>query len=663
MEAGKANRDSFMNLEPWVIQAPERSAAIEWLVTNGLGDFGCGTVAGPNTRRHHGLFTAGSHGDPPGMLLLAALDVTLERGDERYELSCHQYVGIRHPEGFRHCAGFRCESFPEWRYEVSGATLVHRVFMPRGKRCVVCTWSLNETSNGEPWRLRVRPLFAYREADALTMANDAVNMSLQLEKGKFSISPYPECPEMFLQYSRAEVRVAPRWYYHFQHPWDIGLGRDAEEDFFSPCEIGFEIGSGEGAWLVAGLEREVEDADLLDRKEQARRTEVALPGVDGDPISRALARASEAFVIQDAGSQVRIVCKYPVPIENARSTFIALPGLLLCTRRLAEARSLLEDALHRLQDAKAPDALSDVPLWLIRAGEQYAGHSRDWDFLRERLAPACEAFLRRYIDNKSGVGFHLASDGLLMSEKHSPSLTWMDAHLDGWPVTPRTGKPVEVNALWHHALVLANRWARRRGRGDAAARFDRFRELCARSFRQRFWNAAEGCLYDVVDSYDAGGAAHDDSSIRPNQLFAISLSSDLLDRSQAVAVLSFVEKRLITHRGLRTLSLEDPAFRPHYRGTAIERAAARHQGSVFPWLIGAYIDAIFRVHGHTPRACARAEACLAPLLREHLREACFGQCSELFNSVSPHAPQAAFAHAPAVGELIRAYVEIKGRIW
>jgi predicted glycogen debranching enzyme len=235
----------------------------------------------------------------------------------------------------------------------------------------------------------------------------------------------------------------------------------------------------------------------------------------------------------------------------------------------------------------------------------------------------------------------------------------MNARADDWAATPRLGKPVEVNALWHHALGLLSRWARRR-QSESGQRFSDLRDLCGRSFRHRFWNAAEACLYDLVDPPDGPPA---DPAVRPNQIWAVALPSDLLDRSQATAVLDRVEKRLLTSHGLRTLSLEDRAFRPRYGGGPLERAAARHQGSVCPWLLGAYVDAIFRVHGRTPRAHARAEVCLQVLLGEHLAEAGIGQISELFHGASPHLPQGAIAHAPAVAEILHAYAEIKGRAW
>jgi len=658
LESGRNNPSSLVTVGPAVVQTPERGTAFEWLVTNGLGDFGCGTVTGPNTRRQHGLFTVGSLFGGCRMLLLAALDVTLECGGKRHEFSCHQYVGVRYPEGFRYCVKFNADPFPQWRYEVPGAALTQSVFMPQGKRCTVCSWTLEGASSEEPRRLRVRPLLAYREADALTRANPEVEMSFRDEGEMLSLNPYPGCPEFFLHHGGAEIRSNPQWYYRFQHRWDIALGRDGEEDLFSPCEVIFDMTAGQPVGIAAGVERQSRRPDQMEREERGRRAALRLPEIVNDPVADALARAAETFVARDADGEAAIVASYPDSAEDLRSAIIALPGLLLCTRRLEEAKTFIRSALRRLQESEATEAPGDVPLWLIRAGQQYVDHSRDWAFLRETIAPAGERFLQRYIENRSGVGFRLAPDGLLTSLGTSPPLTWMNACVDGWPVTPRTGKPVEVNALWHHALALLSRWSRRQGRTDAVARFDRLRELCGRSFRQRFWNAAEGCLFDVVDAAESQA----DLAMRPNQLLAVSLPSDLLDRRQARSVLSFIEKRLLTPRGLRTLSLEDPAFRAQYGGSPVERSAARHQGTVFPWLIGAYVDAVFRVHGRTARAYARAEAWLEPFLREHLGEACLGQCSELFNGASPHSSQGAFAHAPAVAELLRAYVEINGRL-
>jgi len=698
---------SPLELGPAVIQRPERSAMIEWLETNGLGDSASGTVAGPNTRRQHGLFTAGAGADARPLLLLAALDVALENESGKFELSCHQYVGARHPQGFQHCTRFRADPFPEWRFEIPacpeqsrmGAALTRRLFMPHGKRCVVNSWTLESASSAARWRLKVRPLCAFRDADALTLSNDQADLSLRTDAGGVSLAPYPGCPRMFLQFGQAEVRAEALWYRRFQHPWDIALGLEGVEDLFSPCELTFDLAPGRTVSLVAGIESVGDSAEILEARERQRRAALLIPDMETDPAARILARAADAFVAADAPStslragHTRIVAGYPEsradpPHEgrasspdggraSLRMALIALPGILLCTRRLAEAKDVLDGALASLLApvAGAPrsemrsgteDAFGDEPLWFIRAAELYLDHSRDWDFLRDRLQPGCEALARRIIENASENGYRLAADGLLVSSNPGRALTWMNATLGDWPVTPRAGKPVEVNALWHHALGLLTRWAARRparsslgGGGNEPQRAQQFaaiRELAGRSFRDRFWNASEQCLYDVIDR-PSGGA---DPAIRPNQIFAVSLSSDLLERRQAAGVLAAFEKRLLAPPGPRTLSLEDKAFQPKYGGSAVERAAARHQGAIFPWLMGAYVDAVFRVHGRTPRAGARAAACLQTLLKEYLREGCMGQIGELCQGIAPHTPQGAFAYAAAVGEILRAHIEISG---
>ena len=654
------NGVNLLTLGPAIVQTPERAMLLEWLETNGLGDFACGTVAGPNTRRHHGLFTAGNVPGGQPMLLLAALDVVLARDRERHDLSCHQYVGALHPEGFRRCVRFSNDPFPKWTFEVPGAALTQRIFMPYGQRCVVCAWQLESPDSAADWRLIVRPLFAYREADALTHANDTVNMSVGGEAGLLSIRPYEGCPEVFLACGDAEVHARGDWYYGFHHPWDVALGREAEEDLFSPCELVFHVAAGPGAALVAGTEKPSESLQDLEKNERQRRASLTLPDLEDDPIASVLAGAADNFVVETSEREPEVLTAFPQPGGGLRQALLAVPGILLCTRRLQEARSLIGTMLHRVLEAPPEETLGDEPLWLIRAGQQYVDHSRDWQFLREELAPAAEALAERYIGGEFRGGYRLAPDGLLCSEGSHGALTWMNARTDDWVVTPRTGKPVEVNALWHHALGLLSRWSRRRERPEAERRFNDLRDLCGRSFRHRFWNESEGCLFDVVDTGAAGAV---DRSIRPNQLFAVSLPTDLLDRRMAEGVLAIVERRLLTPCGLRTLSLEDRAFQPRYGCGPVEQAAARHQGSIFPWLIGAYVDAVFRVHGRTPRAYGRAEACLDHLLKEHLSEGCTGQISELFNGAAPHTAQGAFAHAPAVAELIRSYVEVKGRVW
>jgi predicted glycogen debranching enzyme len=664
MSAESAGTGPLLELGAAIVQRPERSVAIEWLETNGLGDFASGTIAGPNTRRQHGLFTAAGSADAP-MLLLAALDVAIENENGRIELSCHQYVGARHPHGFRHCVRFRADPFPEWRFELPDGTLTRRLFMPHGKRCVVNSWTLDAAFASARWRLKVRPLCAFREADALTLSNDRADLSLRSDANAVSLAPYGGCPRMSLQFGRAEVKAEALWYYRFQHPWDIALGLDGIEDLFSPCELTFNLTPGQTVSLIAGLEPVAEPVaepvgepgETLEARERQRRASLRIADLETDPAARILARAADAFVAAGRKGHTRIIAGYPQPSADLRMSLIALPGILLCTRRLAGAKEALDGALAALLGA-APGAQpsGDEFLWFIRAAEFYLDHSRDWDFLRDRLYAGCESLVRRTLENKLEEGYRVASDGLLTSSNPGQALTWMNATLGDWPVTPRAGKPVEVNALWHHALGLLTRWAARRNEPQRAQRFSAVRELAARSFRDRFWNTSEQCLYDVID-LPSGGA---DPAIRPNQIFAVSLSSDLLERRQAAGVLAAFEKRLLTPPGPRTLAPEDKAFHPKCAGSALERAAARHQGSIFPWLLGAYVDAVFRVHGRTPRAGARAAACLQAPLKEYLREGCLGQVSELFQGTAPHTPQGAFAHAAAVGEILRAHVEISG---
>ena len=683
MKRSGLSRTAAPTYGPAVTRTLARTLAREWLLTNDAGDFGCGTLAGPNTRREHGVFTAAGTRGRPAMLLLAGFEVTLEGKGSRSELSCHQFADSIHPEGFRLCSRFAGFPFPEWRYEAGGALVDYRIVMPGDRRAVVCLWGLEEApSSGEgeggaegSWRLHVRPLFAYRESGALTHANDEVDMTLRGREGGGSLAPYAGCPELFMfpavwggdvPRGAAEVRAAPCWYYRFKHTWDAALGREGIEDLFSPCEITFEMHSGDRAALVASLEAEPVVPAAAEAVERERASALGLQGIEGDSLAMCLAQSARAFTIKGDDSLTHVRTGYPeVAGGGVRAALIALPGLFLCTGRLGEARELLCDLVRRQQALPLGAILDDVPLWLIRAGELYVDHSRDWAFLREVLEPAAGRFAGRYRSTGSERGFRMAADGLLASREMGCALTWMDAAIDGWPVLPRAGKPVEVNALWYHALGLLVRWRRRKGDGEGAEEYGRLRDLCGRSFRHRFWNAATQGLYDVVDRVTSreARAADAPSAIRPNQIFAVSLPSDLLDRHQAEGVLRLVENRLLTPVGLRTLSLEDRAFHPHYGGDEATRAAARHQGSVHPWLIGPYADAVFRVYGRTNSAYARVESCLSTLLDEHLGEGCTGQVSEVFHGASPHRPQGAFAHAPAVGELIRVYAEIKGRLW
>lgn len=649
MRSGGGQATGVLNIAAQVARNPDRNAALEWLLTNGRGDVACGTVGGVNTRREHGLFSADVGGRR--MVLLATLDVALERDGKRHDLASHQFATARHPEGYRLCAGFRIDPVPEWRYEVEGAALTRRVVMPRGARCVINSWTLDAGAT-PGWVLKVRPLFAYREADALTSANPDCNMSLRGGEGGFAMSPYAGCPEFLARFPGGRLRYDPVWYNKFRHALDVAAGRPSDEDFFTPCEITYDLAPGATVFLAGGVEALPEDLAAACGGEVERRRAMALPGLEKDATASALAWGAECFADGEATRGVSLAAgRLGASTPCERAALIVLPGLLLHTRRVAEARALLAAAMARLANAAA----GDEPLWFIRAAEQYIDHSRDWEFLRNELAPACDALAQRLIEG-APEGYRMASDGLLAGAGERP-MTWMDATADGRAVTPRAGKPVEVNALWHHALGLLERWAARRNLNEAAQRYATLQELCGRSFRQRFWNAAENCLYDVVDTPSGGP----DGSVRPNQLWAVALPTDLLERGQAAGTLAAAERRLLTPMGLRTLPIEDKSFVPSGDGACLARA--RHQGAVHPWLMGAYVDALFRVHGRTSRGYARAETALGPLLSAHLREGCIGQIAECFDGAAPHAPRGAAACAVSTGEVLRAYVETKAERW
>lgn len=657
MSSSTSQAKAPCTLRPPVVNTADGAVVREWLLTNDAGDLACGTVGGPNTRRRHGLFTVAEEAGRPAMLLLSALDMALEKGEESYPLSCHQFADSRHPEGFSRCEEFRALPSPRWRYEVPGAEIAFRILMPEAERRVVCVWRVSTEETG--WRLSVRPLFAYREAEALTHANDAADMELRKQEGTWRIAPYVGCPELIIRADGAAFERDPCWYYRLEHAWDVCVGRDGIEDAFSPGVLRWELPAKGSVALAAGLNDGPTDIEVIEADQARRLADWVVPAPDDD-ISVALTESARAFLQSGADGRFVLVPALPDSGGDARAVLIALPGILLCTRRLDAARDILRGMLERIEEDASDRPLDDLPLWLIRAGELYVDHSRDWGFLREELAPAAGRLVQRYLDNAPERGFHMSADGLLMNNDRGLALTWMNALIEGWPATARVGKPVEVNALWHHALSLLARWSRRRGLAEEERRYARMRDLCRRSFRNRFANRSISGLFDVVDAPDRDIP---DAAIRPNQIFAVSLPSDLLGRAEADGVLRIVENRLLTPVGLRTLSLEDRAFRPRYDGGEMERAAARHQGSVYPWLLGPYADAVFRVRGRTSNAYARVEASLKYLLEEHLSEGCVGHVSELFHGAGPHAPRGAPAHAPALGELIRVVSEIRGRLW
>jgi predicted glycogen debranching enzyme len=649
---------------------PERSRDLrEWLETNALGGYAMSTATGENTRRYHGLLVAAVQPPVGRLVLLSKLEETLILGGRRVDLSTNRFRGAVHPEGFRFLSGFRMEPFPTFTWDVDGIVVEKEVFMPHGENAVCVTWRIVEAGGHVgPIGLDVRPLVAFRDFHALTRENDAIDRKVEIEEGRVRIAPYRDLPALYFAHD-GKTEQAGDWYRSFEYEEEERRGFDFREDLWHPLTLSYsfeEIPSSgararrEATVIASTSPRAAADIHLLRTSEITRREKLT-GQIGADPLLRALARACDQFLVaRGAGSTV--IAGYPWFSDWGRDTMIALPGLTLATGRPEIARGILLEFSKHVSEGMLPNRFPDASgqgealeyntvdatLWYFEAARAYVEATRDTGFLRETLYPVLADIVAWHVRG-TRYGIRVDDDGLLSSGAEGQQLTWMDARVDGRVITPRRGKPVEIQALWFNALKTMAAFARKLGERDSENGYAERAERCQSSFLRIFPDEPEsgGGLVDCVDG------SFRDRSIRPNQLLAVSLHHSMVPEPLACRILAVVEEYLLTPLGFRTLSPRDPAYRGRYEGGPVARDEAYHQGTVWPWLLGAYVAAFLRTHGRGPEALAQARAVLEPLRLFVLGDG-LGQVPEIFDGDAPQFPRGCVAQAWSVSELLRA---------
>jgi predicted glycogen debranching enzyme len=653
--------------------------ALEWLETNGLGGFSSSTITGLNTRRYHGLLVAATKPPVGRIVMLSKLEETLLVDGRRYELSSNQYPGVIHPQGYTYQTGFRLDPFPVFTYEVEGIVIEKSVLMVQGENTVVIQYQFrvpgsrfHEESVGIANRqlptancfLELRPLIAFRDYHSLIHENGALNSQVQTEDALATIRPYADLPALHLAHNADELNEHGFWYRNFEYQRERERGFDFTEDLFSPFALKFDLSWRTRLGLIASTERpEVSRVDEYRQAEIERREKIVESAPTSDEFVRALVVAADQFIVA-RGTQKTIIAGYHWFSDWGRDTMIALPGLTLVTQRADVARSiLLEFARHVDQGMlpnRFPDAgetpeynTVDATLWFFEAVRSLIEYTSDEEFVRANLYDVLVEIIAWHVKG-TRYNIHVDSDGLLYSGEEGVQLTWMDAKVGDWVVTPRRGKPVEIQALWYNALCVMEELA---GRFGDEANQTLFREMAERtraSFNELFWNEDADCLYDVADGDQR------DASLRPNQIFAVSLPHSMLPKEKARQVVEAVERDLLTPYGLRSLSPGDPQYRGRYEGDSLSRDGAYHQGTVWAWLMGPFLTAYIKTHEGDREARERVRIWLKAF-HSHLSEAGLGQISEIFDGDAPHAPKGCVAQAWSIAELLRiAVADVEG---
>jgi predicted glycogen debranching enzyme len=625
----------------------------EWLEPDGLGGFASGTVSGVRTRRYHALLLPATTPPTGRMALVNGFDAWVEIGGDRIALSSQRYLpDVAAPDGASRIERFTRDPWPTWTYRVlPDVTVRQEIVVPKGRAAVALTWRLEGETAGLQARLVVRPFLSGRDYHATHHENGSCDTRAAVEGDTVRWQPYQGVPAVT---SRANARYGhdPVWYRDFFYPAERDRGLDDHEDLLSPGTLTFELARGEAVWLLeAGPSAVTDDVAaavrLLRNAERARR----------EAFASALDRAADAYVVR-RGAGSTIIAGYPWFTDWGRDTFIALRGLCLSTGRFDEARGILLEWSEAVSLGMLPNRFADAgetpefnavdaSLWFVVAVRELcdaadAGQTTLQTAERQRLVVAVTEILEGYSAG-TRFGIRLDEDGLLACGEPGVQLTWMDAKVGDRVVTPRVGKPVEVQALWLSALAFAARWD---GRWQVPYVRGRM------NFARKFWNPNGGFLYDVVDVDHVAGRV--DPGFRPNQVFAVGgLGESLLDPARSEAVLDAIERRLLAPLGLRSLAPGEPGYAAHYQGGPRERDEAYHQGTVWPWLLGPFVEAWLVRRGRTAEARDEARRRFVAPLLAHLEEAGLGHVSEIADAEPPHTPRGCPFQAWSVGELVR----------
>ncbi|MES1205051.1 MAG: amylo-alpha-1,6-glucosidase [Pseudomonadota bacterium] len=655
----------------------------EWLVTNGLGGYACGTIAGVVTRRYHGLLVAALPNPYGRTMMLDHLveHVRLSDGSVR-RLSAIEQSTPTTSHGTPDLEQFRLElGLPVWLYRLDGFLIEKRVLLAHLQNTVYVRYRLlewRETADATPgiW-LWMRPAMHFRPHDA-PVSRPIEPYTLSLTGNRFEVSADAALPSLKIRVDGVNptFELYPERQERVNYRWEAARGYEAHGTLWSPGQFKVHLTPEAPSALIASAEtwttmNAIAPADAWSY-ENERRTRLlhASPGGREDVTTAELVLAADQFVIAPAGraedaararaqgEELRsVIAGYHWFTDWGRDTMISLEGLTLCTGRFQTAHFILHTFARYVRDGLIPNLFpegareglyhtADATLWFFHALDRYLAYTSDRETLRV-LLPTLESIVEAHVRGTAfGIGVD-PDDGLLRQGQEGFALTWMDALCDGWVVTPRRGKAVEVNALWFNALTLMASWVGAERGAEKAARYSRLADQAKDSFNRSFWNDANGLLFDVID----GPVTPRDPSFRPNQLFAISLPNPVLDPRRWRGVVDAVAERLLTPVGLRTLDPGDSEYKSTYHGDLRTRDAAYHQGTAWSWLMGPFVDAWLKVY---PNEQARARALLSGL-RDHLGQACVGSISEIFDAEAPYLPRGCVAQAWGVAELLRAW--------
>lgn len=614
----------------------------ELLRTNKNGAYASSTIIGCNTRKYHGLLVAPQPQiDNDLHVLLSSVDETVLQKESEFHLAIHKFPGgVFHPKGHKYVTDFSFDPVPTWTYAVGGVLLKKEIVLLSDSDTVLIRYTLEDAQS--PVRLRLMPFLAFRNYHSLSKANTYTLKKYTEVSNGVKLRLYNGYSELVMQTSRSSEYISvPDWYYNFEYSQEQERGYDFKEDLFTPGYFEFPMKKGEQVVFAAGLE-EISPRRL--RTLFQNETEARIPR---NSFENSLITSARQFIVQ-RDKKTEVVAGYHWFGRWGRDTFISLPGLTLVTQKPDLCKAVLTTMAAQMKNGLFPNMGNaynsvDAPLWFFWALQQYCQFTGQEENVWKTFGPKMRSVLEAF-KNGTDYNIHMLSNGLIYSGVPGHALTWMDAVVDGKPVTPRIGMPVEINALWYNAICFALQLAHKCDDQKFIEQWVEYPPLIAASFVKTFWDEKRGYLADVINGEEK------DWSVRPNQVVVASLPFSPVDDMIKAAVLLKVQNELLTPRGLRTLSPKDPAYKGTYFGDQKTRDRAYHQGTVWPWLLGHFAEGYLNVHGKNGIPFIRhLYEGFAPTLMEHG----MSTISEIYDGDPPHRAEGAISQAWSVAEILR----------
>jgi len=636
----------------------EHGAKKEWLVTNGIGGYASSTIINANTRKYHGLLIAAHN--PPGwrVVHLSKLDERFKAGSCTYILAANENRSGFAELGFIHLQQVKVAPIPTFTYSLGDVFLEKTVFMVHGHNTTIILYRVQ--NGAEPGVLRLFPMVNCR-GHHFNTCQDQIHFTQQPTAGGVSIKGREELPPLQLVCTTGSYVQDGYWHNGMAYAGEKERGENPYEDVYVPGHFAIPFKPEENVtFCVIASTDEIDsvNGEELLQKEKDRISRIVKQAGYNDHLVRRLVRAADSFIVQrQSTGKKTVIAGYHWFADWGRDTMISLPGLTLVTNRFEEAREILITYVRLCKKGLLPNAFFngaadpvfntvDASLWFVNAVYKYLIYTGDLDFVRNQVYPTVKDIIHWYME---GTEYNIAMDrdGLISAGAPDIQLTWMDAKIDGWVVTPRHGKAVEVNALWYNAVCVFETLCLLFGKDFL---FTALPGKIKNSFLQKFWNEKVGCLNDVISPEGV------DSSVRCNQLLAASLPYIMLSRDQVRRVVQKVWQELYVTYGIRSLTPWDPAYKGVYEGDRVRRDSSYHQGTAWSWLMGPFITAFRRAHDYSPASRIQAGRFVSPF-RDQLRDHGVGYISEIFDGDEPAIPRGCIAQAWGVAEVLRAYVE------